>query len=87
MLGLRYDTISMKNLNAVLSDTKTHLETQFRETYSSSFGQDMLPLTIGVNKSLLGLDGLMELGSKVEDPRLRATMLKGIIDEETYRTL
>ena len=87
MLGLRYDTISMKNLNAVLSDTKTHLETQFRETYSSSFGQDMLPPDDWSKQVFAGLDGLMELGSKVEDPALRATMLKGIIDEETYRTL
>ena len=87
MLGLRYDTISMNNLNAVLSDTKLHLETQFRKTYSSSFGQDMLPPDDWSKQVFAGLDGLMELGKKVEDPALRATMLKGIIDSETYRTL
>lgn len=87
MLGLRYDTISMNNLNAVLSDTKTHLESQFRKTYSSSFGQDMIPPDDWSKQVFAGLDGLMELSSKVEDPALRATMLKGIIDSETYRTL
>ena len=87
MLGIRYDSISMNNLNAVLSDTKTHLETQFRKTYSGSFGQDMLPPD-DWNKSVFsGLDGLIKIAESVKDPQARAATMKALIDTETYKTL
>jgi len=87
MLGLRYDTISMNNLNAVLSDTKTHLETQFRQTYSGSFGQDMLPPDDWNKSVFASLDGLMKIGEAVKDPQARAATMKALIDTETYKTL
>ena len=87
MLGIRYDSISMNNLNAVLSDTKTHLESQFRQTYSGSFGQDMLPPD-DWNKSVFsGLDGLIKIAESVKDPQARAATMKALIDTETYKTL
>ena len=87
MLGLRYDTISMNNLNAVLSDTKTHLETQFRKTYSGSFGQDMLPPDDWNKSVFASLDGLMKIGEAVKDPQARAATQRALIDSELYKTL
>ena len=87
MLGIRYDTISMNNLNAVLSDTKTHLESQFRQTYSSSFGQDMLPPDDWNKSVFASLDGLMKIGEAVKDPQARAATQRALIDSELYKTL
>lgn len=87
MLGIRYDSISMNNLNAVLSDTKTHLETQFRETYSGSFGQDMLPSDDWSKQVFASLDGLMKIGEAVKDPQARAATQRALIDSDLYKTL
>ena len=87
MLGIRYDTISMNNLNAVLSDTKTHLESQFRQTYSGSFGQDMLPPDDWNKSVFASLDGLMKIGEAVKDPQARAATQRALIDSELYKTL
>ena len=87
MLGIRYDTISMNNLNAVLSDTKTHLESQFRQTYSGSFGQDMLPPDDWGKQVFASLDGLMKIGEAVKDPQARAATQRALIDSELYKTL
>lgn len=87
MLGIRYDTISMNNLNAVLSDTKTHLESQFRQTYSGSFGQDMLPPDDWNKSVFASLDGLMKIGEAVKDPQARAATQRALIDSALYKTL
>jgi hypothetical protein len=87
MLGIRYDSISMNNLNAVLSDTKTHLETQFRKTYSGSFGQDMLPPDDWNKSVFASLDALMKIGDAVKDPQARAATQRALIDSALYKTL
>lgn len=87
MLGLRYDKVDMNNLNAVLTDSKVFLEKQFRDTYRTNFGEDILPSDDWNKEVFSGLDGLMKIAESVKDPQARAATMKAVIDTEYYKTM
>lgn len=87
MLGLRYDKVDMNNLNAVLVDSKVFLEQQFRDTYRTSFGEDVLPSDDWNKQVFASLDGLMKIGESVKDPVARAATQKALIESEMYKRL
>lgn len=87
MLGLRYDKVDMNNLNAVLVDSKVFLEQQFRDTYRTSFGEDVLPSDDWNKEVFASLDGLMKIGESVKDPVARAATQKALIETEMYKRL
>lgn len=87
MLGIRYDKIDMNNLGAVLADTKIFLGKQVRSSYSTNFGQDVLPADDWNKEVFASLDALMAVGESVKDPVGRAAVTRALIETEMYRNL
>lgn len=87
LLGIRYDTIDMNNLPAVLADTKTFLGKQARGAYVNNFGEDILP-SEEWNKEVFGsIDGLIEVGKSIDSPQERTAAMQAIIESKAFMQL
>jgi len=87
LLGIRYDTVDMNNLPAVLADTKTFLSKQARGAYVNNFGEDILP-SEEWNKEVFGsIDGLIEVGKSIDSPQERAAAMQAIIESKAFMQL
>jgi hypothetical protein len=86
-LGIRYDTIDMNNINAVLADTKNYLSRQTRGTYSNNFGEDLLPSDDWNKEVFASLDSLIEVGKAIDSPQERAAAMQALIESEAYKRL
>lgn len=87
LLGIRYSTIDMSNLPAVLADTKNYLGKQARGAYVNNFGEDVLP-SEDWNKEVFGsIDGLIEIGKAIDSPQERAAAMQAIIESGALKRL
>lgn len=86
-LGIRYTTVDMNNIGAVLSDAKVFLSNQARGAYTNQFGQDALPSEDWNKEVFAGLDSLIEVGKAFDTPQERAATLQALIDTEMYKKL
>lgn len=86
-LGIRYSTVDMNNIGAVLSDAKVFLSNQARGAYTNQFGQDALPSEDWNKEVFAGLDSLVEVSKAFDTPQERASTLQALIDTEMYKKL
>jgi hypothetical protein len=86
-LGIRYATIDMNNLPAVLADTKNYLTKQARGAYTNNFGEDLLPSEDWNKEVFASLDSLIEVGKAIDSPQERAAAMQALIESEAYRRL
>lgn len=86
-LGIQYDTVDLRNINAVLADTKSYLSSALRRKYFTYFGNDVLP-SDEWNKEVFGrLDSMIEIGKQFDSPQEQADVIKSLIDTEMYKKL
>lgn len=86
-LGIRYTTVDMNNIGAVLSDAKIFLSNQARGAYTNQFGYDALPSEDWNKEVFAGLDSLIEVSKAFDTPQERASTLQALIDTEMYKKL
>ena len=86
-LGIRYATIDMNNLPAVLADTKNYLTKQARGAYTNNFGEDLLPSEEWNKEVFASLDSLIEVGKAIDSPQERASAMQAMIESEAYKRL
>lgn len=86
-LGIRYGTIDMNNLPAVLADTKNYLTKQARGAYTNNFGEDLLPSEEWNKEVFASLDSLIEVGKAIDSPQERAAAMQALIESEAYKRL
>lgn len=86
-LGIRYGTIDMNNLPAVLADTKNYLTKQARGAYTNNFGEDLLPSEDWNKEVFASLDSLIEVGKAIDSPQERAAAMQALIESEAYKRL
>lgn len=86
-LGIRYDTVDLNNIGAVLADTKTFLTNQARGAYVNQFGQDALPSEAWGKEVFGSIDSLIEVSKAFDTPQEKAAVLQSLIDTEMYKKL
>lgn len=86
-LGIRYGTIDINNLPAVLADTKNYLTKQARGAYTNNFGEDLLPSEEWNKEVFASLDSLIEVGKAIDSPQERAAAMQAMIESEAYKRL
>lgn len=86
-LGIRYTTVDMNNIGAVLSDAKVFLSNQARGAYTNQFGYDALPSEDWNKEVFAGLDSLIEVSKAFDTPQEKAATLQALIDTEMYKKL
>lgn len=86
-LGIRYGTIDINNLPAVLADTKNYLTKQARGAYTNNFGEDLLPSEEWNKEVFASLDSLIEVGKAIDSPQERASAMQAMIESEAYKRL
>jgi len=87
LLGIRYDTVNMTNLPAVLQDTKNYLTRQARGSYTSNFGEDVLPSQEWSKEVFNSLDGLIEISKAFDTPQERADAMSSVIKADVLKKL
>ncbi len=87
MLGIRYSTVDMSNLPALLNDAKIALGNNARKTYTGNFGVDTLPSDQWNKEVFASLDALIEIGKSIDTPQERASAMEALIQTETYKRL
>jgi hypothetical protein len=86
-LGIRYDTVDMNNINAVLVDTKNYLTKQARGSYTNNFGDDLLPSEDWNKEVFASIDNLIEIGKAFDSPQERTSAMESVIKLEALKTM
>jgi len=87
MLKVKYDTITLENLPAVLRDTKMFLETQARLSFQGYYGEDQLPPEAWNKEIFSSINSLITLGESIDSPQERASAQKALIQYDLYKNL
>lgn len=86
-LGIRYDTVDLSNINAVLADTKRYLSTTLNQKYANTFGSDTLASEQWNKEVFSSIDGMVEIGKQFDSPQEQAAFTKALIETEMYKRL
>ncbi len=84
---IRYDTVTMDNLGAVLQDAKTYMTRQARGNYVNNFGVDVLPSEEWSKEVFNGLDSLIVISETFDTKPEQAALLNAVIEADVLKSL